>query len=65
MVRLELSVKMPLAVNPKVPFTLATADAGFTLRLFKLGWPAPQATVKSTENSTTGKYFIGSPKRLE
>ena len=36
-VRLELSVKMPFAVNPKVPPRFATAEAGFTLMLLRLG----------------------------
>lgn len=36
-VRLELSVKIPIAVKPTVPLLFATADAGLTLMLFKLG----------------------------
>ena len=35
--RLELSVKMPFAVKPNVPLLFATAEAGFTLMLFRFG----------------------------
>jgi hypothetical protein len=36
-----------------------------TVRVFKLGWPAPQATDRISISSTTGKYFIGSPNKLD
>ena len=36
-VRLELLVKIPLAVKPTVPLLIATAEAGLTLTVFKLG----------------------------
>jgi hypothetical protein len=35
--RLELSVKIPMAVKPTVPLKLAEAEAGLTLMVFKLG----------------------------